>query len=102
MYKVGDKITVEFTVVESEDINSHFQRVVDGDKNRYHVLKSAIVGHTPAPWVPKAGDEVMAVGIRYKIIFIDDKNYITEPLNPSLRRCLGSRSRFDSEYTRAD
>jgi len=109
-YRVGDKVSIEYTVRMSDDKTGRASAqtehmgsvfVTDQHGNKTCIPISEITSHTPAPWEPKVGDDVVYVGSFYKIVFIDDKTYITDPLNSSLRRCIGARADFDKRYKRA-
>lgn len=111
-YRVGDKVSVEYTVRMSDDkggsakglteyMGSVF--VTDQHGNKTCVPINKLTSHTPAPWKPKVGDEVVfrTNPVLRKIIFIDDKSYVVEDTAGYYYRYTGGRARFDGLYKRA-
>lgn len=78
--KAGDKITVELTVTVDPLRHSSLGMVVYADRgypftdNNICIAVESIVGHTPAPWVPKVGDIIQNRGAKslWSILTIDE------------------------------
>lgn len=82
--KAGDKITVELTVTTKPLRHSSLGMAVFADRgypftdHKICIAVESIISHTPAPWVPKAGDVAYCPksdsynsGYRAKILYID-------------------------------
>lgn len=80
--KVGDKITVELTVVSGLREHSSFGAILYADRGYPFtsmdicISPDCIVGHTPQPWEPEVGDVIRSIthsSWSGKILYIDSE-----------------------------
>ena len=78
--KAGDKITVELTATTKPLRHSSLGMIVYADRGypftdgKICIAVESIISHTPAPWVPKAGDVIQSKGDKslWSILTVDE------------------------------